>query len=79
VNSTVGWIALYVVQAIWWLWLARGGGARFLDSYGMGWLVAPVPPWNIEVIKLIAWLSLTGTTVLFVLGLADPAIRSLFP
>jgi hypothetical protein len=78
VNSTT-WIAIYAVQAIWWGWLARGGGARWIHDWGLGWLVFPVPPWDIEMIKLIAWLSLAGSTFLFILGLIDPAIRPFYP
>jgi hypothetical protein len=69
----------YLVQALWCLWLARGGGARWLHGDGMGWLVAPVPPWDVEVIRLIAWLSLAGSTVLFLLGLFDPTVRFFYP
>jgi hypothetical protein len=34
---------------------------------------------GIEVIKAIAWLSLAGSTFLFILGLIDPAIRPFYP
>lgn len=33
--------------------------------------------WDAEVIQLFGWVSLAGTTLWFVLGLFDPALRVL--
>jgi len=78
--STAAWIALYVGQALWWLWLARWGGARSVQGWRAAWLLDPVAwRWDAEVIKLFAWLSLVGSTFWFILGLVEPAARLFYP
>ena len=77
-SSTATWIVIYVVQALWWLWLGGRGGSRWVHGWGIGWLIAPVPPWDAEVIRVIAWVSFAGSTFWFVLGLVDPAVRPFF-
>lgn len=78
--STVAWVVGYVVQAAWWLWLARWGGARAV----VGWRAALLLDtsawrWNAETIALFAWLSLAASTLWFVLGLLEPAVRPFGP
>jgi len=74
--STAAWVGVYVVQALWWLWLARWGGARCVEGGPAAWLLHPVAwRWDAEVIQLFAWLSLVGSTLWFVLGLFEPAAR----
>jgi hypothetical protein len=76
--STLAWIGLYGAQALFWLWLARWGGARSVQGWPAAWLLHPVAwRWDAEVIQLFAWLSLAGTTLWFVLGLFDPTLRFL--
>ncbi len=74
--STPAWTGLYVLDALFWLWLARWGGARSVEGWRAAWLLHPIAwRWDAEVIQLLAWLSLAGTTLWFVLGLVDPALR----
>jgi hypothetical protein len=74
--SLPAWIAVYVVQALWWLWLARGGGASSVQGWPAAWLLHPVAwRWPSDVIKLFAWLSLAVSTLWFVVGLWDPRAR----
>ena len=74
--STEAWVAVYVVQVLWWLWLARWGGASAVQGWRAAWLLEFVA-WrcDAEVIKLYAWLALAASTFWFVLGLFDPAVR----
>jgi hypothetical protein len=74
--STGAWIALYVVQMLWWLWLARWGGARVVQGARAAWLLHPLAwRWDAEVIEFFAWLSILASTVWFVIGLIDPSHR----
>jgi hypothetical protein len=74
--STLAWIALYIIQALWWLWLARWGGARSVQGWPSAFLVDPLAwRWDRDVIRLFAWLALAASTVWFVIGLFQPAAR----
>jgi hypothetical protein len=74
--TTAAWIVLYVVNVIWWLWIARFGGARSIQGGWASWLLNPLAwRWDAEVVVLFAWLSLIGSTVWFVFGLFEPAAR----
>lgn len=76
--SMPAWTALYAVQALWWLWLARWGGARVVEGWPAAILVHSIAwRWSAEGIRLFAWLSLLGSTLWFVLGLFEPAARFL--
>jgi hypothetical protein len=74
--SVLVWIALYAVQALWWLWLARWGGAESVQGWPATALLHPVAwRWTADGIRLFAWLSLLVSTAWFVLGLFEPAAR----
>lgn len=77
--STRLWIALYLAQALFWLWIARWGGAvRLAGTLASGLLVdLRAPYWSREGLELFAWLSLLTSTIWFVLGLFDPGLRIL--
>jgi hypothetical protein len=77
--STWAWIAFYVAQALFWLWIARWGGSDWLaGTFTSGMLVhARAPYWGREGLELFARLSLAGSSVWFVLGLFDPNLRFL--
>jgi len=80
--STGSWIALFVAQMLFWLWVARYGGARWLAgrTAALVLLIYPhAPRWGEEGLKLFGWLSLIASAAWFVLGLADHDVRSLFP
>jgi hypothetical protein len=75
---TAAWVVLYVVQALFWLWLARWGGARSVQGWRAAWLLHPVAwRWDAEIIQLFAWLSLAASTVWLIIGLFDPRFRTL--
>ena len=80
--STGSWIALFVAQMLFWLWVARYGGARWLAgrTAALVLLIHPhAPRWGEEGLKLFGWLSLIASAAWFVLGLVDHDVRSLFP
>jgi hypothetical protein len=78
--STAVWVTLYVIQAVWWLWIARWGGARVLEGWRATLLVDPLAwRWDADMIKVFAWLSLLATTFWFLLGLVEPTARGLYP
>jgi hypothetical protein len=78
--STPAWVAVYVVQALWWIWLARWGGARAVKGWRAAWLLDPVASrWDADVIMVFAWLSLASSTCWFVLGLFEPGARLFHP
>ncbi len=77
-TAMLAWTGLYVVQALFWLWLARWGGASSIQGWRAAWLLDPIAwRWDPAVIRLFAWLSLASTTLWFVLGLLDPSLRLL--
>jgi hypothetical protein len=70
------WVAVYVAQALFWLWLARWGGARSVQGWRAAWLLHPVAwRWDAKLIRVFAWLSFAASTVWFVVGLIDPGAR----
>lgn len=74
--SVTAWVVIYIAQALWWLWLARWGGARTVEGWRAAWLLHPLAwRWNADGIKLFAWASLVASTFWFVLGLFEPAAR----
>lgn len=70
------WVAFYVGQAIFWIWIARWGGASWVRGWRAAFLVDWLAwRWDEDVIRLFAWFSLVGTTLWFALGLFDPSVR----
>ncbi len=78
--STAVWVILYAIQAVWWLWVARWGGARVLEGWVAALMLEPLAwRWDADMIKVFAWLSLLATTLWFLLGLVEPIARGLYP
>jgi hypothetical protein len=80
--STALWVAFFVAQILFWLWVARYGGARWLagrTAAAFFFIDPRVSQWEEEGIKLFGWVSLIATMLWFVVGLADPDARWLFP
>ena len=77
---TGSWIALFVAQMLFWLWVARYGGARWLAGRTAAALLihSHAPQWGEEGLKLFGWASLIATVLWFVVGLMDPEARLLF-
>lgn len=74
--STLAWCIIYLVQALFWLWLARWGGAHSIRGWPAEFLFAPgASRWEADVIRLVAWLALVASTSWFVVGLFDPRAR----
>ena len=75
---TVGyWLLSYALNAVFWLWILRWGGAERLEgTFTSGFLVNFLAPgWSAEGIKLFALLTLIFSTIGFVVGLFVPAAR----
>ena len=80
--STGHWVAFFVAQILFWLWVARDGGARWLagrTAAAFFFIDPRVSQWGEEGIKLFGWVSLIATMLWFVIGLALPEARWLFP
>lgn len=75
--STWLWVALYLAQALFWLWIARwGGSSRLAGTLASGLLVhLRAPSWSREGLELFAWLSLLASSIWFAMGLLDPGLR----
>ena len=72
--SLVELITFYLLNLAFWLWVARWGGAEWLEgTFLSGFLVSIwAPRWSAEGIKLFAYGTLFFSTVLFVLALFIP-------
>jgi hypothetical protein len=71
------WSLFALLDALFWLWVLRWGGAERLEgTFASGFLVSWfAPKWSAEGIKLFALLSLVGTLLAFAVGLFVPEIR----
>jgi hypothetical protein len=76
--SDLTWVGSYLVNILFWLWLIRWGGAERLEgTFTSGLLLSTfAPQWSADGIRLFAWLSLIASTVVFVIGLFQPEVRS---
>jgi hypothetical protein len=71
------WVALFAVLVLFWCWVIFWGGADWLEEsvfsillFGYGGDFA-----SARLIRFYAWVSLIGTVIWFVAGLADPKTR----
>jgi len=73
------WIVFYFFELLFWLWIIRWGGAKWLEgTFASGLLISTLAPaWRAEGIKLFAWISLIAMSIWFVAGLANPSLRFL--
>jgi len=71
------WIAIYLVEVLFWLWVLRWGGAQWLEgTFSSGLLIHWFAPrWSADGIKLFGWLTLIVTTIWFIIGLFQPVVR----
>ena len=75
--SLLSWIAVYIVEMAFWLWIVAWGGAEFLDgtwvlSLAVHWGASD---WDPETTKLVGWFFILSTTFWFIIGLIDPNMR----
>jgi hypothetical protein len=77
VTSLTGWIIIYLLDLLFWLWVVRWGGAEWLvGTFASGFLINfRAPLWDSDGIKLFGWLMLIISTILFVVGLFVPEMR----
>ncbi len=70
------WLVGYVASTLFWLWVLRWGGAKWIEGWkawaAVGWFAGH---WKAEQIRLYALLLLTLETVGFVAGLFVPSLR----
>ncbi len=71
------WIIKYTVFALFWLWIARWGGAEWIEGRIIsGFLVDFCAiNWSVEQIKVFAYGSLFLGTILFILGIFSGDFR----
>jgi hypothetical protein len=75
--SLPAWIAIYLVQLLLWLWVARWGGARQLEgTFTAGLALHPhASRWGREGLQVYACGALVISTTWFLLGLFVPQVR----
>ena len=71
------WILFAVLDALFWIWVLRWGGAERLEgTFASGFLVSWfAPKWSAEGIRLFALLSLAASLAAFGVGLFVPGVR----
>ena len=71
------WIIIYLSNLVFWLWVALWGGAERLDdSFIVYFIITHVRRrWEAESLKLLAWVSIIGSSIWFVMGLFLPEVR----
>ncbi len=70
----------YLINLLFWLWVNRWGGAKWLEGSLLAGLLVNVfaTRWSAEGIKLFGCLWLLITTILFVVALFVPDFRYFF-
>lgn len=78
--TTTAWIVSFILNTLFWLWIARWGGAERLEgTFTSGCLVSIFAPgWSADGLRLFAYIMLMGGTVLFITGLFQPEMRRLW-
>jgi len=73
------WIIEYAVFALFWLWIARWGGAEWVEGRIIsGFLVNTLAVnWSADQIKVFAYGLLCLGTILFIFGIFSPDFRDL--
>ncbi|GAB4211244.1 MAG: hypothetical protein OHK0012_03350 [Synechococcales cyanobacterium] len=70
------WLAGHSLGSLFWLWILRWGGARWVTGWKafflVHWLAAS---WNEEQIRLFALIMLIGEILWCVIGIVEPGLR----
>ena len=74
------WVALHAIDALFWLWVLRWGGAAWLEgTFASGFLVSIFAPrWSEEGLRMFAFLMLIVCALSFLTGLFFPAVRCFY-
>jgi hypothetical protein len=75
--SEIAWVIVHFLDALFWLWIVRWGGAEWLEGTLASGLIIHyfAPRWTAEGIKLFGWGTLIGSVIWFFIGLFIPAAR----
>ncbi len=75
--SLTGFILSYAVNLVFWLWVVRWGGARWLEgTLTSGFLIHIFAPrWSAEGIRLFGWGAIVISTIILIAGLFWPDFR----
>ena len=74
--ETEKFVALYLLNSLFWKWIISWGGARWLEGWKATVFVEWFAwPWNAEQIRLYAVVIWALTTLLFMVGLFKPEWR----
>jgi hypothetical protein len=75
--STTYWIACHILNAAFWLWVLRFGGAEWLEGkFISGFLINYFAvEWSAEGIKFFAWVMLIIGGIGYLVGLFAPGLR----
>lgn len=75
--SLATWVLVYAVSMLFWLWVARWGGAeRLEDTFISGFLIHLFAPrWSAEGIRLFGYGMIVTSSTFFVIGLFIPEAR----
>jgi hypothetical protein len=78
--TTTAWIVSFTLNTLFWLWIARWGGAERLEgTFSSGCLVSIFAPgWSADGLRLFAYVMLAASAVLFITGLFQPEMRRLW-
>ncbi|WP_062477647.1 hypothetical protein [Variovorax boronicumulans] len=71
------WVVFHALDALFWLWILRWGGAAWLEgTFLSGFLVSIFAPrWGAEGLRMFALLMLVVCAISFVWGLLMPEMR----
>jgi hypothetical protein len=78
--TTTAWVVSFILNTLFWLWIARWGGAERLEgTFTSGCLVSIFArSWSADGIRLFAYVMLLAGTILFMTGLFQPEMRRLW-
>jgi hypothetical protein len=74
--ALIAWIVIYILSALFWLWILKWGGAKWLEGWRAFFIVDWFTGWwTAEQLRLYALCVLVLETIWFFVGLANPELR----
>lgn len=72
----IEWIFYYILNLLFWLWIAIWGGAERMENTLEGFVLVDMASFlEADTIKIFAWFVIFVSTVIFLIGIFVPEYR----